>query len=136
MAARPADTTCKSLIQSRTIQAAAAAVTAGMPVKLGTLATDVLLAGANEKAIGIALDSGVAGDRINVSFFGYAIVPVKVGTGGATHGEFAICAADGATNQTLGGGTTVKYVIGRFIETGVVGDKVGLLIGNFASGAA
>lgn len=136
MSARPHDTTNRSMIRPLVIQAAAAAVTAGMPVKLGTAETDCLLAGANEKAIGIAIESGVAGDTIQVSLFGYAIVPVKVGTGGATHGEFAICAADGATNQTLGGGTTVKYVIGRFLQTGVVGDKVGLLLGNFASGAA
>lgn len=136
MTARAHDTTSESLIRSYTIQAAASAVSVGMPLKLGTAETDVLLAGANEKAIAIALESGVAGDRINVVMLGSAIVPVKVGTGGATHGEHAICAADGATNQTLGGGTTVKYILGTFLQTGVVGDIVGLLIsGRFAGGA-
>jgi len=35
-------------------------------------------------------------------------------------------------NQTLGGGSTVVYIVGKFTETGVDGDFVGVMVGNFA----
>lgn len=137
MAVRPIDLTCLAVKRPFIVQTSAS-VTAGYPVVLGTAETDVLNATSNQKAIGIALESGSAGETVQIALFGYAIVPCKVGTGGATHGEYAIVSSsnDGLTNQTLGGGTTVKYVAGRFMQTGAAGDMVGLLLGNFASGAA
>lgn len=132
MAVRPLDHTSCSLVLKYTVQAAGT-VTKGKAVKLGTAETDVLAAGANEKAVGIALESGVAGDTVNIAMFGYAVVPVLVGTGGATHGEHATCVSDGFTNITLGGGTVVKYVEGIFLETGVAGDYAAMLFsGRFA----
>lgn len=133
MGTRPLDNSSRSFIHTFTVEAAGT-VTKGYPVKLGTAATDVVNAGANGKAIGIALASGVAGDSVDVALFG-PVVPAKVGTGGATHGEHAIAVADGFTNQTLGGGTTVKYIAGTFLETGVAGDMVGMMLGRFAGGA-
>lgn len=132
MAVRPLDHVSNALILKYTVQAAGT-VTKGKAVKLGTLETDVLAASTNEKAVGIALESGVAGDVVNIAMFGYAVAPVLVGTGGSTHGEHATCVSDGFTNITLGGGTVVKYVEGIFLETGVVGDYAAMLFcGRFA----
>lgn len=132
MAARPLDHTSCALVLKYTVQTSAT-VTKGKAVKLGTAETDVLAASTNEKAVGIALESGVAGDVVNIAMFGYAVAPVLVGTGGATHGEHATCVSDGFTNITLGGGTVVKYVEGIFLETGVVGDYAAMLFcGRFA----
>lgn len=136
MAARATDLTSKALVEVFKV-ASGGTVTKGMPVKFGSADDEVTVAGANDKAIGVALStSTTAGDRVEVALFGYAIVPMKVGTGGATRGEYAVSAADGVTNQTLGGGTTVKYIQGRFMQTGILGDLVGVLLGNFAAGAA
>lgn len=134
MAERALDHTSRVLKKKFTVQAAGT-VTKGMSVKLGTLATECLDAGANGKAVGIALTSQVAGESVTVALFG-DVIQVLVGTGGATHGEHAIRVADGYTNQTLGGGTTVKYIEGIFLQTGVAADYVGLMLLRFAAGAA
>src|SRR5688500_16336181 len=88
------------------------------------------MAAVGDNCIGIAMSSGVAGQLINVALFGCGgIVAVKVGTGGATRGSPAKYAADGLTNATVGGGTTKLVVLGQFMQTGVVGDTVGLNLG-------
>jgi hypothetical protein len=135
MGTRPLDNSSRACIHTFLVQSGAT-ITKGYPVALGTLASEIVNGGANGKGVGIALSSSsTAGEAVDVAMFG-PIVPVKVGTGGATHGEHAIQTADGFTNQTLGGGTTVKYIAGVFMETGVAGDFVGLMVGRFASGAA
>ena len=53
------------------------------------------------------------------------IVKVKASST-ATAGLWAIAGTDGFENQTPGGGTTVKYLAGKFMQTGVDGDFVGL----------
>jgi len=90
-------------------------------------------AGANGNCMGVALETKAAGEKVQVAHLnGGGVVPVLVGTGGATQGAYATMASDGWTNQTLGGGTTVSYIGGKFVETGVVGDIVGLEVGQFA----
>lgn len=133
MAVRPIDFQSKALVKGYTVQAAGAA-TKGCGAIIGTAPEDALNAGANGKVFGIFLDTAAAAARVDVALSG--VVPVLVGTGGATQGEFAIATADGFTNQTLGGGTTVKHIAGKFLQTGVAGDYVGLVIGCFAAGAA
>lgn len=98
-------------------------------------------AGANDNAFGIALEV-VVGDGVKycqvllLSSHG-VIARVKVGAAGAaTQGAYAICGTTGFTDQTLGGGTTVKYVAGKWHETGIAADYCGLEIGQFAAGAA
>lgn len=60
------------------------------------------------------------------------VMPVLVGTGGATRGSFAECGATGtAVNRTLGGGTTVRHIAGTFDQGGVAGDVVGLSCSPF-----
>lgn len=116
--------------------AAAQSTTKGLGVIFSGADTDIATVGANGKAFAIALETKAAGEKCECALLGHAVIPVKVGTGGATRGEFAVAAADGLIDQTLGGGTTVKYIEGVFLQTGVVGDTVGLLVNKFAAGAA
>lgn len=95
---------------------------------------------ANSNAFGIAMSS-VLGDgtkTVQVLLLSSAgvIARVKVAAGDATQGKYATCGTDGFTDITLGGGTTVKYVAGKFHESGVDGDLIGMEIGQFAGGTA
>jgi hypothetical protein len=108
------------------------AVTLGLAVKLSADDT-VTDCGANDLPVGIALETGVTGARVQVAMLGSGGQQrVKVGTGGATRNKFATCAADGLTDITIGGGTTVKYVVGQFLQTGVAGDFVAIQPALFA----
>ncbi len=119
------------------IVAAGQVVTKGRAVQFAAADDEVQIAdAANDKHIGIAMSSGVAGERVQVELLFAKIVPVIVGTGGATRGEWGRLATDGYTDQTLGGVQTVKYCGGVFLQSGVAGDWVGLGVGALASGAA
>ena len=114
----------------------ATAVGEGVPVKFGTTDDIMVLAGANDPlAIGLCRKSytagmSTAGKPIEVILFGQFIKKVKVGTGGATRGKDAITVADGFTDAPAnGGGTTSQIDLGKFMQTGVVGDEVGLMGG-------
>jgi hypothetical protein len=114
--------------------AAGAAVRKGFAVKRST--TKVVEAAAvGDDAIGIALDAaGADGDMIRVAEFGFpGIVPALVGTGGCTQGSHAKWVSDGATNATIGGGSTKLRTYGTWEETGVVGDLAALNIGTAAT---
>jgi hypothetical protein len=123
----------KSLIRSYLIPSTKS-VTAGFRVKFSGADDAVENCGAGENGFAIALESGVAGDHVECVLEGSAVVPCKVGTGGATRGVHAVMAADGFTDKTLGGGTTVSHVAGKFLQSGSVGDVVGLLVGCNTSG--
>lgn len=107
------------------------ALTKGAEVKFG--AADTLLAatsGADAAAIGVVYQANAAGKPATVVMYGNAVVPVTVGTGGATRGVHAVRVSDGYTDAaTIGGGTTVQYIRGMFLQSGVAGDTVGLMIG-------
>lgn len=109
------------------------ALARGAEVKFNS--SDTLLAatsGSDAAAIGIVNQgNGTAGRPVSVVMYGCsAVVPVTVGTGGATRGAFAVRVADGFTDSaTIGGGTTVQYIRGQFMQSGVAGDTVGLNIG-------
>lgn len=131
MAARPTKKIQNALIETWTVTAAAAA-TEGMPLTLTAERTGRDSTAA-ENCSAIALETKAAGEKVQVALLsGGAIVPVRVGTGGATAGAYATVGTTGLTDQTLGGGTTVAYIAGKFIETGVSADKVGLIVGQFA----
>lgn len=135
MADRALENLEKIMIVTRTVVAAGAA-TKGRMAKFSATAQQVDNAGANEKGFGIFLETATAGNPVQIALLeGSGIIKVLVGTGGATEGEYAVGAADGLTNQTLGGGANVKYIAGTFMQTGVAGDYVGLLPGKFAAGA-
>lgn len=105
------------------------AVTKGKLVKLVTDDDHVTDASAGEQGIGIALETKTTADTdVQIAMLaGAAIIPVLVGTGGATRGSYASAVADGFTNQAVGGGTVAKHIAGVFTQSGVAGDFVGLL---------
>ena len=126
----------EALIVTRIVDASQV-VTKGYGVILSTDADHVKDGGANGKVIGVALESGIAGDAVQICLLsGGAIVPAKTGTAGVTAGEYVIMDTLGFVNQTLGGGTTVKYVAGKALTTATVGEYFDLEVGQFASGAA
>lgn len=135
MAARAMDLTSHAITMPFTVDAASTA-TKGKGVKFGAADNLIIDDTAGDAGFAIALETGVAGAVVQVALLGYAVVPVLVGTGGATRGAYAISTSDGFTNQTMGGGNTLRNIAGRFMQTGVLGDMVGLLLGNFAAGSA
>lgn len=88
---------------------------------------------ANESADAVALETKATGLQCQVAMLsGACIVKVLVGTGGATRGSFAKVVSDGFTNAgTLGGGTTAQEVVGKFVQSGNVGDYVGMQPASF-----
>jgi len=118
--------------------AASQTVTAGMPVKYAAADHQVQNCAAGDIVCGVALDTAVAPASgtlpiVPVQLLGHAVIPVLVGTGGATRGKYCILAGDatGLTDQAMGGGTTVRNVPGYFTQSGVVGDMVGLCVSGF-----
>lgn len=130
MATRPHERLDHALIMSFD-NASQPAFTKGTEVKFG--ASDTLLAAttnADAAAIGVVYQANAAGKPAHVVLYGNAVVPVTVGTGGATRGVHAVRVSDGYTDAaTIGGGTTVQYIRGMFLQSGVAGDTVGLMIG-------
>jgi hypothetical protein len=115
------------------------AVTRGLEVKFGATDDVCVLAGANDPlGIGI-VEQAVAtvGHSVTIICFGNCIMDVTVGTGGATRGTDAITVANGFTDAAAnGGGTTSQIIKGRFMQTGVAGDIVGLLMNSGRSVSA
>lgn len=106
-------------------------VTKGYSIKHASADDEVQNTGAiTDLAIGIALDSGTAGQIVRFVRLGCdCIVPVKVGASGATRGKAASYAAAGVDDVTTGGGTNVVLVLGQFMQSGSSGDYVGLNVG-------
>lgn len=134
MATRP-DSYMQNVTFVSKIVKSGSTVVEGVGVKVssgGELEVDVC--GAGDEAYGIAMAT-VVGDgtkTVEVALLtGGGVVPVKA-SGTATAGTYAICGTDGFETQTLGGGTTVKHIAGKFTQTGVDNDYVGLMIGQFA----
>lgn len=91
-------------------------------------------ASTNGNVSGVFVETGAAGAVVTYAVSG--VVKAKVGTGGATDGSYAIHTTDGWTDQVIGGGTTVKYIGGKFLADGVAGDLVDFLVAPFAAGSA
>jgi hypothetical protein len=104
-------------------------VTKGCRVKL-TAEGEIDQCGANEAGIGTAEEGGVSGQKnVTVILDGHAIIPVLVGTGGATVNSYAKPVANGYADITVADGTTPTFYSGQFMQTGVAGDMVGMMIG-------
>jgi len=100
--------------------------TLGYAVEASATVGEILDAPADsDKVIGIAMQLGAAGDRVEVAYFG-PIVPVMVGTGGATWGQKGITVADGWTDAPAhdSSGATNDPIYCIFMDTGVVGDMI------------
>lgn len=107
--------------------------TAGDRVKFGS--ADQLLAavtGADALSFGYVFQQN--GKTVDVIMDGDAIIIVKVvASGTATRGAYAVMSATANQYQdaaTIGGGTTVQHIAGRFMNAGTDGDYVGLLVGG------
>jgi hypothetical protein len=90
----------------------------------------------SDLGIGVFLGAAAAGERVEVALMG-PVVPVTVGTGGATLGLKAIFLNDGFTDAPAhdSSGATNNAIYGVFMETGVAGDRVGMMmaLGNRGS---
>ena len=86
---------------------------------------------APDTGIGVAMQSGAAGAVVKCYLFG-SIVDVLVGTGGATFGIKARWAAanDGFVDSpaTTNAGANTDPIFGTFLQTGLAGERVGLLV--------
>lgn len=109
--------------------AAGQTVTEFRRVKLAAEGT-VQHCGANELGIGTAEYGGAAGEDIVVILDGHAVVPMKVGTGGVTFNKYVKPVADGVADITVADGTTPTYASGLALQSGVLGDVVGVMIGG------
>ncbi len=93
--------------------------------------------GTGDDGIGIFRASAAAGARVEVTLFG-AIEMVTVGAAGATYGSKAV--AVGATFVDApahdSSGATDNAIYGIFMQTGVAGDKVGMLLTASNRGSA
>lgn len=131
MAARPTKKIQNALIETWTVTAAATA-TQYMPATL-TAEKTARDSTSGENCSAIFLETKAAGEKVQVAILaGGAVIPVKVGVAGATQGGYAEVGTTGLVDRTLGGGTTVRYIAGKFLETGVSGDIVGMIAGQFA----
>lgn len=108
--------------------------------KVGTLANTLV----QNAAAGVAgdvvfLESATAGNRVScILLKGGAIVRVLVGTGGATAGSYAVVVSNGVTNTPAiaADGTVLHNIVGKFVESGVAGDYVGMVPATFVGNAA
>lgn len=86
----------------------------------------------SDLGIGVFLDtvSSSATDRAaRIALLDGGIIPVKVGTGGATRGKKAKMVSDGFTDATAhdSDGTGNESTYGYFMQSGVAGDFVGMV---------
>ncbi len=118
--------------------AAGQVVTEGELVVLASATTVQDAGAATDLGVGIAVESAAAGVRVDIYLLG-PVLPVIVGTGDCTFGNKAIAAADGFTDAAAhdSSGGTDEAIYGVFMQTGTVGQRVGLMIGlNGNRGAA
>lgn len=116
-------------------------VAVGRVVKDGNADKECQHAGANELGFGVvtkighntSVTAGAAGDRVTVAHLnGSCVIPVLVGTGGATRGKLAKVVSDGVTDATplVEGGATTPVLVavhGIFTQSGSAGDMVGMI---------
>ncbi len=109
--------------------AAGQAVTAGELVVMASDTTVQDAGGASDLGIGIAKVSQTAGLRVELYMFG-PIVPVAVGTGGATRGTKAVAVADGFTDGAAhdSDGVVNTSPYGVFVESGTAGQVKGMML--------
>lgn len=109
--------------------AATKSVTKGFPVIFSGADNEIENSGAGSDLImGVALETGAAGDRVQV-LHPVPVVPMKVGTGGATRGKKLKMAADGVTDAAAhdSSGTTDDSIVGIAMQSGVAADMIGVM---------
>jgi hypothetical protein len=115
----------------------------GNRVRFGTSDSEVDLTSgaADDTQIGTAIEAGVGNAAgsvlVDVVLDGVVIVAMTVGTGGSTRGVKQLNAANGVTDAPAnGGGTTSRAIVGIAMQTGVVGDLIGVMPLNHRSVSA
>lgn len=112
------------------------AVTKGELVVLASDTTVQDAGGASDLGIGIAMATVAADLPVDIFLFA-PVIDVAVGTGGATRGKKAIAVSDGFTDCGAhdSSGATDNATYGIFMQSGVVGDRVGMqaMFGNRGS---
>lgn len=136
MAARALQDLKNAIIKTYTIKSGVI-IAPGNRIRFGASDTECdLTSGAlDDTTIGTALSGGVgnaAGTVLcQVVLDFYAVVPMLVGTGGSTRGVKQQQAANGITDTIAnGGGTVSKPLVGVALQTGVVGDMIGVGVTN------
>jgi len=113
-----------------------ATVAAGQTATLGRLAIfaaaddQVQTAGSgSDLTIGVFKETAAASARVEIQLWA-PVVPVVVGTGGATRGTKAVGVADGITDAAAhdSSGTTDNAIVGIFMQSGIAGDTVGMML--------
>lgn len=128
----------RALIVTRTV--VTGAVSLYMPVKDGAADHQVQPCADGVDMIGVvvALGNGAkatggtpggVGDEVQIAYLcGACVIPVKVGTGGATRGKLAKVVSDGFTSAAPTATTPVDMnVAGFFTQSGSAGDIVGMV---------
>lgn len=77
--------------------------------------------------VGPTVASGDTKRGQEIALFDAGVIPVKVGTGGATRGLYAKIVDTGFTDAPVGGaGSTTTHIFGKFMQNGSAGEFVGL----------
>lgn len=134
MAARPDKDLQKALLLTRTVETGQT-VAKYRVVKDGNADHECQHAGAGELGFGVVTElgklAGAAGDKVQIAALaGGCVIPVLVGTGGATRGALLQCVADGVTDVTPNGAPTsgvLVAAVGIATQTGVAGDIIGMI---------
>lgn len=135
MAVRPHERLEGALIMQFS-HASQPAFTKGTEVKFnGDDSLLVATSGDDPLAIGVISQANPSGRTASVCMYGDKVIPVLVGSGGATRGKMAVYSATGFTDAaTFGGGTTAQTIKGQFLQSGSQNDLVGLMLGvNYSS---
>ena len=125
-----------AILVTKLVKAASTATIARCGIYDGTDELTVLDCTTGQRPDVIFMETGVAGKAVQclqIAGSGASVVPVKVGTGGASAGQYAVVVSDGVTNQAMSDGTTARHIVGKFTQTGVVGDIVGLALAPFCT---
>jgi hypothetical protein len=118
--------------------AAGQSATRGLPAQFAASDAEVQTAGAGSDAvIGIFDHDAAAGEDVLIALYG-PVIPVRVGTGGATRGTKVVRVADGFTNAPAhsSAGATDDAIQGIFMESGVANDFVGMQLVSGNRGSA
>lgn len=110
-------------------------VTRGQAVVLASDTTVQDSGGASDLIVGTAIADGAADEEVQIHMDGWAVKPVKVGTGGATRGTKAIAIGDGYTDATAhdSDGNQNESTYGQFLQSGTANQFIGLLLTGSAN---
>jgi len=92
----------------------------------------VLDASAGQNASVLFLETKAAGELVQCLLLAGNGIGIMKASGTVTAGEYVECGTDGVQNGTHGGGTTVRYIVGKALQTGVDNDYLGVETLNFA----